>query len=188
MIGAMIMCHGDDDGLRLPPRVAPKQSDHHACRSETGTWKAKCLPMPTPSPSASAVPVPRLFPSPSIVDKRDKRGGEKNWEWIKKGAPLRIEVGPRDLEANAMMVSRRDRPHKEKVKVSLENAADEVVALLDAIQKNLYDEARTYRDANIRTDITTFDALKQYFTPKNADKPEIHGGFVLREMVRRYGD
>lgn len=178
MIGALIMCHADDDGLRLPPRIATKQ--------------VVILPV-VPKPEleeqvfAYAEKVAeRLracqFHGQSIsafVDKRDKRGGEKNWEWIKKGVPLRIEVGPRDIEAQAMMVSRRDMPHKEKVKVSLERIGDEVVNILDAIQKNYYEQACQIRDSNIRTDITNLEQLKRFFTPKNEDKPEIHGGFVL---------
>jgi len=178
MIGAIIMCHGDDDGLRLPPRVAPKQ--------------VVILPI-VPKPEleeqvfayADAI-AKRLSnclyfgqPISVFVDKRDKRGGEKSWEWIKKGVPIRIEVGPRDMEGNNMMVCRRDRPHKEKAKVGVDQIGDEVLALLDAIQKNLYDEACRYRNANIHKEITSFDALKQFFTPKNSEKPEIHGGFVL---------
>lgn len=178
MVGALIMAHGDDDGLRLPPRIAPKQ--------------VVILPV-IPKPElegqvlayADAI-AERLShcqiygqPISVLVDKRDRRGGEKNWEWIKKGVPLRIEVGPRDLEAKAMMVSRRDRPHKEKIKMSLDQIDDEAVNLLKAIQANYYEEALRFRDSHIRKDITSLDALKQYFTPENAEKPEIHGGFVL---------
>ena len=178
MIGAMIMCHGDDDGLRLPPRVAPQQ--------------VVILPIvPKPELEAQVLAYAEKIaeklrqcqyhgqPVSVIVDKRDKRGGEKNWEWIKKGIPLRIEIGPRDIEANAMMVARRDRPHKDKLKISGDAITAEVPALLEAIQKNLYEEARAYRDANLRTDVTNLEQMKQFFTPKNSEKPEIHGGFVL---------
>ena len=54
-----------------------------------------------------------------------------------------------------------------------------MIALLGAIQKGLYEDACRHRDANIVRDITTFEELKRFFTPKNSDKPEIHGGFVL---------
>lgn len=177
MIGAIIMCHGDDDGLRLPPRVAPKQ-----------VVIIPIIPKPELEESVLkfaeeiAVKIKETkfhdLPISVLVDKRDKRGGDKSWEWIKKGVPIRIEVGPRDVEASSMMVCRRDKPHKEKSKISIDNIAEETKNLLEAIQKNLYDQARTYRDANIRRDIHTFDALKAFFTPKNPDKPEIHGGFV----------
>lgn len=178
MIGALIMCHGDDDGLRLPPRIATKQ-----------IVVLPIVPKPELEEQVFAYAdqiAERLRrcqfygqPITVIVDKRDKRGGEKNWEWIKKGVPLRIEVGPRDIEGQAMMVSRRDMPHKEKVKVGLDRIGDEAVALLEAIQRNYYDQACQHRDSHIRTDISTFEELKKFFKPKNEEKPEIHGGFVL---------
>lgn len=178
MIGAMIMCHGDDDGLRLPPRIAPNQ--------------VVILPVVPNSESEQSVfayaeSIAEIlrnsqYHSQGIsvyVDKRDKRGGEKNWEWIKKGVPLRIEVGPRDIEAQAMMVARRDRPHKEKIKIGLDQIGTQALGLLDEIQNNYYEQACHYRDANIRRDITSIEELKHFFTPKNEKHPEIHGGFVL---------
>lgn len=178
LIGALVMCHGDDDGLRLPPRIAQKQ--------------IVILPI-IPKPEfeehvfayaeeiAKRLQQHRFYGEPIsvIIDKRDKRGGEKNWEWIKKGVPLRIEIGPRDIEGKMMMVSRRDKPHKEKIKISLENIVDQTLKLLEEIQNNYFMQAKQYRDANIRTDITTFEQLKEFFAVKNIDKPEIHGGFVL---------
>ncbi len=114
-----------------------------------------------------------------FIDKRDKRGGEKNWEWIKKGVPLRLEVGPRDIESQAVMVCRRDKPHKEKSVVHYNHIGQECAKLLDEIQHNLFEQAQKFRNENICTDIQSFDQFKDYFTPKNTDKPEIHGGFVL---------
>lgn len=178
VIGAMIMCHGDDDGLRLPPRIAPKQ--------------VVIIPV-VPKPEleaqvmAFAEQVAQQVRSASFhgqhvivhIDKRDMRGGEKNWDWIKKGVPLRIEVGPRDVEAQSMMVSRRDLPHKEKAKIGIGQIAGEVVSMMDSMQKNYFQQALEYREKHIRRDINTFEELKKFFTPKNADKPETHGGFVL---------
>jgi prolyl-tRNA synthetase len=76
------------------------------------------------------------------IDKRDKRGGEKNWEWIKKGVPLRIEIGPRDLEKQMMMVSRRDKSHKEKLQVTPTAFKEQVALILDEIQNNYYNQAK----------------------------------------------
>ncbi len=178
MIGGMIMCHSDDDGLRLPPRIATKQ--------------VVILPI-VPKPEmeeqvfAYAEKIAQDlrqckfydYPIEVFVDKRDKRGGEKSWEWIKKGVPLRIEVGPRDIESNAVMVMRRDAPHKEKQKIATDTLTTEIPALLEAIQNNLFAQAKAYRDANIRRDIKNLEELKAFFTPSNPDKPEIHGGFVI---------
>jgi len=178
MIGGLIMCHSDDDGLRLPPRIAPKQvviipvvpkpeleaevfsyAENIAQRLRATTFHGRPLEV--------------------HIDKRDKRGGEKNWDWIKKGVPLRIEVGPRDIESQSMMVSRRDHPHKEKEKVALDQVVPSVLVLLNAMQLNYFERARQMRDSNITRDLQTFEELKRYFTPKNSEKPEIHGGFVL---------
>jgi prolyl-tRNA synthetase len=178
LIGGMIMCHGDDDGVKLPPRIASKQ--------------VVIIPViPKPDLEQSVIEYAEKiaadlrsqnfygYPVSVLVDKRDRRGGEKTWEWIKKGVPLRIEVGPRDLEANSMMIARRDRPHKEKTAVAVQDVKTYVLETLEDIQKNLYQTAKDFRDKNIVTNIKTFEEMKAFFTPKNTDKPEIHGGFVL---------
>lgn len=178
MIGALIMCHADDDGLRLPPRIAPKQ--------------IVILPV-IPKPELEeeiflyanqlAAKLRDLkYHGRSLdvhVDKRDIRGGEKNWDWIKKGVPLRIEIGPRDIESKSVMVARRDQAAREKQKVSVSQLPDYIVSTLDEIQSNYFNKALNFRNQHIKRDIKTFEELKKFFTPKNSDKPEIHGGFVL---------
>jgi prolyl-tRNA synthetase len=177
LIGGMIMTHGDDDGLRVPPKVAPKH--------------AVILPI-CPKPelqgqifeycdriAAALRPLQYSGRELSVhIDKRDQRGGEKNWQWIKKGIPLRIEAGPRDMEAGKVVVYRRDKPHKEKIVLSLAELPEKILPLLDEMQANYLAEARVFRDANIVTDLKNFEDFKAFFTPKNAEKPEIHGGFV----------
>lgn len=178
MIGGVIMCHGDDDGLRLPPRISPIH--------------AVILPfIPKPELEKQVLDYAEEVakelrglsylgrPLVIHVDRRDKRGGEKNWEWIKKGVPLRIEVGPREAEGKNVMVARRDKPHKEKNSFTVEGFKQQIVAVLEEIQQTYFQQASAYRDENIRKDITTFEELKAFFTPKNSEKPEIHGGFVL---------
>lgn len=178
LIGAMIMCHGDDDGLKLPPKVAPKQ--------------VVIIPF-IPKPELEGAILAKAeelaaqiraqhYNGENVrvyIDKRDLRGGEKSWEWIKKGAPIRIEIGPRDLEENVVMLMRRDRPHKEKKKVAFTELAKTVVQELNDLHHSLFNQAKTYRDQHIYTHLKTFEELKAFFTPKKEDKPEIHGGFVL---------
>lgn len=177
LIGGLLMCHSDDDGARLPPRIAHKQ--------------IVIIPViPKPEHEKDVMDyadkvMTRLnstfFCGKQVtvfIDKRDRRGGDKNWDWIKKGVPLRIEIGPRDISSNSVMVARRDKPHKEKSKVSFEELPCSIVKMLEEMQDNLYQEALIYREANIRTDITDFEGLKAFFTPKNPEKPEIHGGFI----------
>ncbi|MBA2369100.1 MAG: proline--tRNA ligase [Candidatus Protochlamydia sp.] len=178
LIGSLIMCHGDDDGLRLPPRIAHKQ--------------IVIIPViPKPELESSILQYAeqiaaelrkQTFYGKNItvhIDKRDRRGGEKNWEWIKKGVPLRIEVGPRDLESQALMIARRDKGPKDKKSVPFNEFISQAASILEEIQQNYYQQAKSFLEAHIYRDIEDFDQLKAFFTPKNEEKPEIHGGFVL---------
>lgn len=178
LIGATIMCHGDDDGLRLPPRVAPKQ--------------VVIIPIiPKPELESSVLAYAQdvansldntLWKGEKVrvsIDKRDIRGGEKSWEWIKKGVPLRIEIGPKEVQEGAVCIMRRDLPHKEKQTVIINELKTIVPDLLEQIQNTLYLRAKKYQEAHIYKNLTTFEELRTFFTPKNSEKPEIHGGFVL---------
>jgi prolyl-tRNA synthetase len=111
------------------------------------------------------------------VDKRDLGGGVKNWEWIKKGIPLRIEIGPRDLEKNAVAVSRRDQPVKAKEFMPIQEFVASVLEILMSIQKNLLQRAKEFRDENTRA-VDNKEDFYDFFTPRSSDKPEIHGGFA----------
>src|SRR5437879_6338360 len=112
------------------------------------------------------------------VDKRDLGGGVKNWEWIKKGVPIRVEIGPRDLEKNSVEVSRRDQPIKSKESMSVQEFAAQAPEMLMAIQKNLYDRAQKFREEHTRL-IDSKKEFYDFFTAKNTAKPAIHGGFAL---------
>jgi prolyl-tRNA synthetase len=178
LIGAVIMTHGDDDGVRLPPRIASKhivivpvvpKPDLEAEIFAYAEKIAKILQEETYHGEKICV----------TIDKRDKRGGEKNWEWIKKGIPIRIEVGPRDMTSNSVMLARRDKSPKDKESLNLEQLPKRVPSILDEIQRNYYIQAKDFRDLNINRDIKSLEELKEFFTPQNADKPEIHGGFVI---------
>ncbi len=178
MIGALIMCHGDDDGLKLPPKIAHKQiviipvipkPELEESILKYADEISRALKQITYNGRALSV----------HIDKRDRRGGEKTWEWIKKGVPVRIEIGPRDLEARAVVLARRDQDHKNKTKIEFSELPGIIASILDEIQNNYYTGSKAFRDQHICRDITTFEEMKQYFTPKSPEKPEIHGGFVL---------
>src|SRR5207302_2689023 len=111
------------------------------------------------------------------IDRR-QFGGVRNWEWIKKGVPIRVELGPRDLEKNSVTVSRRDEAVKEKHFMAMSEFVSRASEILDGIQQNLYQRALEFRDANTRT-IDNKEEFYDFFTPKNPAKPEIHGGFAL---------
>ncbi len=106
------------------------------------------------------------------LDDRDLRGGDKVWQWVKCGVPIRIEVGPRDIANDAVFLARRDTGEKRSLPRSELLAT--IRELLDSIQDNLFQRASAYRDERTRT-IDSKDEFTEFFTPKNKEKPEIHG-------------
>ncbi len=176
LIGTLIMAHADDDGMVLPPRVAPT---HVVIIPVTPKPETRDAVLEAAEKLAAELRA-QSFHGAAVeveVDKRDIGGGVKSWEWIKKGVPVRIEIGPRDLAQGTAAVARRDRAHKDKAFLPMEGLAAGVPALLQEIQDALYARALAYRDENT-IDIDTRDAFYAFFTPKNANKPEIHGGFA----------
>lgn len=178
LIGSVIMTHSDDDGLRLPPKIAPKhvviipvvpKPETEAAVFEYAESIAKELR----AQSFDGIPVE------VVVDRRDIRGGDKSWEWIKKGIPVRLEVGPRDIDSRQVVLYRRDKGVRDKSFVSKDEVVSTIGSMLVDIQRSYFEQAKAFRDAHINRDITTFDEFKAFFTPRNESKPEIHGGFVL---------
>jgi prolyl-tRNA synthetase len=176
LIGTLIMAHADDDGLILPPRVAPT---HVVILPITPKEDTRAAVLEAADKLAARLREEIFHGAPLEVevDKRDLNGGVKNWEWIKKGVPIRVEIGPRDLEKGTVAVARRDKGPKEKEFLPTEEFASRAPGLLQAIQTNLYERALAYRDAHTR-DIDTTEEFYAFFTPKNAGQPEIHGGFA----------
>jgi prolyl-tRNA synthetase len=169
--------HSDDDGLVLPPRIAPTQIVILPITPKEET-RAKVLE----TCDALALQLRgKDFADAPIeieVDRRDLGGGVKNWEWIKKGVPIRVEIGPRDLEKNSVEVSRRDQPIKSKETMSIQEFAANASEILMSIQQNLYDRAKKFQEENTRV-IESKKEFYDFFTIKNPSKPEIHGGFAL---------
>jgi prolyl-tRNA synthetase len=177
MIGTLIMTHADDDGLVLPPRIAPTQV---VIIPITPKEETRAAVLEAAHKLAAQVRAQTYAGAPIEVDvdRRDVGGGVKNWEWIKKGVPLRVELGPRDLESGNVAVSRRDQPVKAKEFVNAEEFVRQAADLLNAIQANLLARATEFRDANTRK-IDSKEEFYAFFTPKNSGRPEIHGGFAL---------
>ncbi len=155
LIGALIMAHSDDDGLVVPPRLAPTQivvvpiwktDEERATVMETverltAGWKGRFR---------------------FKVDTRDNlTPGFKYSEWEVKGVPVRVEVGPKDVQKGTVAVARRDRPGREgKSFVSQEGLSGYLDALLEEIQQALFDRALQFRDERI-VDVTSYDEFKQ---------------------------
>jgi prolyl-tRNA synthetase len=134
LIGALIMTHGDDAGLRLPPPVAPLQAVVVLVRDEEGTRRAaEAL---TAELAAAGLRV-------RLDDRVGQSFGRRSVDWELKGVPVRVEVGPRDLEAGQVVLVRRDTRTKRPVPTG--GAATEVVRELDAVGSALHDEALARR-------------------------------------------
>jgi prolyl-tRNA synthetase len=177
MVGTVVMMHSDDDGLVLPPRIAPTQI---VILPITPKEETRVRVLETCDALALQLRGKYFAESPLEVevDKRDLGGGVKNWDWIKKGVPIRLEIGPRDLEKHSVEVSRRDQPIKSKESMSVQEFAAQAPEMLMSIQKNLYDRAQKFQVQNTRV-IESKKEFYDFFTARDAAKPELHGGFAL---------
>jgi len=177
LVGTVVMMHGDDDGIVLPPRIAPTQivilpiTPKEETRAEV---LEACDKLATELRAKRYVDLPVEVE----VDRRDLGGGVKNWEWIKKGVPLRVEIGPRDLDKSSVELSRRDQPVRARESMSMEEFVARSPNVLMSIQNNLYERAKKFCDDHTRM-IDSKKEFYDFFTPKNSAKPEIHGGFAL---------
>jgi len=176
LVGTLIMTHADDDGMVIPPRVAPSQI---VILPVTPKPETRDAVLEAARKLAAELRAVRFHGEPLRVevDDRDIGGGTKSWEWIKKGVPVLVEIGPRDLEKGSVAVSRRDKGVKEKQFLANADFIGSIETTLQEIQDVLYARALEFRDANLKT-IETKEEFYAFFTPKNAQKPEIHGGFA----------
>ncbi|MEY2925706.1 MAG: hypothetical protein RL367_183, partial [Pseudomonadota bacterium] len=162
LIGGVIMTHGDDDGLRCPPQIAPHQVVIIPMLREDDGDAAildycKTLAAALRGQSGFGEPLRVL------VDTKANKASNKRWAWVKKGAPLIVEIGPRDVAGGNVAVLRRDRLYKDdgKLASAFVPRADfigQAAALLDEIQASLYGEARARLDSNIARDVSDLAA------------------------------
>ncbi len=161
MVGAVVMTHGDDTGLRLPPKLAPiqvaivpiyKNDDEKAAVHDTVQRIAKEL-------TAADIRI--------TIDWRDQSPGFKFNDWEMRGVPIRMEIGPKDVEKNNAVLARRDIPGKEgKQFVPQAGIVNAVKTLLAHIQQNLFQQAEDFRDGNIH-DVKNYDEFKQVIEAGN---------------------
>ena len=144
------MVHGDDSGLVLPPRVAPYQVVVVPIGREN--WRETVLPRAKEIQAELVAAGIRV-----TLDERDERPGWKFAEWELRGVPLRLEIGPRDIEKAQVLIARRDT--REKIGVPMDGLVVRIRELLEAIQKNLFDRAVAFRDEHTQR-VDSYDAFK----------------------------
>ena len=158
LIGGVIMTHGDDSGLILPPRVAPFQVVIVPIGRDN--WRETVLPRAQEIQGELVAAGIRV-----TLDERDERPGWKFSEWELRGVPLRLEIGPKDIEKSQVLIARRDT--REKIGVPMEGMAGRIRELLDAIQKNLFERAVAFHDEHTQR-VATYDAFKAAMEKRRA--------------------
>lgn len=167
LIGGVIMVHGDDDGLRVPPRIAP--------------WQVVIVPMLRDAPEDAAIvdyckalqkELARLSafgePVRALLDLKPAKAATKRWGWVKKGAPVILEVGGRDVAGGNVSVVRRDRLYRADGKLDSQvmlqgDFVGAAAAMLESVQASLHAEARARLEANIARDVTDFAGIERAF-------------------------
>ncbi|HVY04101.1 MAG TPA: aminoacyl--tRNA ligase-related protein [Caulobacterales bacterium] len=172
LIGGMIMTHGDDDGLRTPPTVAPRQIvivPMLRGKPEDAELKAYCASL------AAELNAKAAFGSAlrAWVDMKDAKPTDKRWDWVRRGAPIICEIGPRDAAGANVTFMRRDALRQgEKIAAQTLPRADFVAQAPDillGIQDALRDEASAMLRGNIRDDVKSFDELAAYYGTEDED-------------------
>lgn len=181
LIGGLIMTHSDDNGLVLPPAVAAYQIvilpiyKNDADRESVLNYCNQIVKALSE----------KSFKQQKIrvhIDDRDIRGGEKNWQWIKKGVPLRLEIGPRDVANEALILSRRDKFDEAKVSIPRNDFIAKTESLLTDIQENLFKRAKQYRDEHM-FEINSLDEFKAFFASIDEEDIAAAKGFALSYAV-----
>jgi prolyl-tRNA synthetase len=190
LIGGVIMTHGDDDGLRLPPAIAPRQ--------------IVIVPMLRDKPEDEAVLAYADALAAELtqhhafggklrvlVDRKPIKSAEKRWIWVRRGVPVLIELGARDAAGGQISYIRRDQLREgDKVKTHFAERGAFVAgieALIADMQASLLADAQARLDGNIRSDIETFEQLAEHFGPDEGDGG-VFKGWVRVDWSRPTGD
>jgi prolyl-tRNA synthetase len=161
LIGGLIMTHGDDSGLVLPPGIAPYQVVIVPIGREN--WRETVLPRAKEIQQELVAAGLRV-----TLDERDERPGWKFAEWELRGVPLRLEIGPKDIEKSAVLIARRDT--REKQSIAMAGLAERLRELLDDVQRTLLERARQFREEHTMR-VDNYQAFK--------DAMEGRPGFVI---------
>lgn len=174
LIGGLIMSHSDDDGLVIPPMLAPL---HVVILPIYRNDEEKNQVLQFAQSLANELKS-QYFGDGKIqvkVDTRDLRGGEKAWQYIKQGVPVRVEIGPRDIAKNEVFVGRRDKGVKEKSSIARDHFIKEISSILGDIQKNIFEKALERRRLNMKK----IETLKEFENFFGGSEESVAGGFAL---------
>ncbi|WP_226700827.1 proline--tRNA ligase [Qipengyuania gaetbuli] len=168
MVGGVIMTHGDDDGLRLPPKIAPQQVvilPMLRDKPEDDALVEYCEALRATLAAQFAVGEPIRV----LLDTRPGKAAAKRWDWVRKGAPIIVEVGGRDMENGVVSLLRRDRLWDETTgKPDFQTptrveAGQSIPAILGDMQAAIFSEAQERREANITRGVTEFAEVEKFF-------------------------
>jgi len=174
LIGALIMTHSDDDGLVLPPRLAPTQVVLMPIYRDDAQ-KAEVMAYCTALRDRLAK---QSYCNEAIrveIDSRDMRGGEKKWYHVKRGVPIRVEVGPKDMANQAAFVARRDT--NQSSSMPIEELVQNIGSQLESIQRDLFAKALAMREANT-VDLASEADFRSFFQPDDEQGRSQGGGFA----------
>ena len=174
LIGGMIMTHGDDDGMVMPPRLSPK---HIVILPIIRDESDRDSILDYVKQLADELRLMKIFDRSVEVeiDSRDLNQGEKNWMWIKRGIPIRVEIGKRELNDNTVFMTRRDTG----MKTSLDKHAfvSDITNKLKNIQNDMFARAKDFRSLHSR-EIDSIEAFKDFFSKDDNPNTEVQGGFA----------
>ena len=183
LIGALIMAHSDDNGLVLPPMIA---TSHVVLMPIAKKEEHKTSVMNYTHTLAKELGDLTYHGRRIMVEIDDRETGGRAWDWVKKGIPLRVEIGPRDIAQDSVFVGRRDKGPKEKASIQRDAFVKTVVSMLDDIQGSLFDRAQRFRDEHT-VNIDSKDDFYGFFTPSEEKEACIHGGFALSHWCEGLG-
>ncbi len=172
LVGALIMSHSDDDGLIIPPRLAPAHIVILPIYRDDES-RGKVMEYVDSLRAELAAQQYAGAPVRVEIDDRDIRGGEKKWHHVKRGVPIRLEVGPKDIDKNSVFMGRRDQP--KSVGIGRDELVGSIGKILEEMQTGLFDRAVALRQENSK-EITTEADFRDFFSAENEN--EIHGGFA----------
>ncbi len=177
LIGALIMAHSDDDGFVVPPRLAPAHIVilpiiHNEDTRERILSYCENLSeeLQTLSYSDRNLVVE--------IDTKEERGGKKFWNWVKRGVPIRLEIGLQEVENESVTYGRRNSNHKDRQTLNRKAFISSITEILGDIQKSIYDKAKDFRSQNL-VKIDSKEKFYQFFSEQRNQESNLEGGFVL---------